>query len=154
MPYSWLQELDDLSATLFNQANTMVAEARYARAMSEKKAAACEAAMKSSEEAVSAMQAQMQDLIQAREEAEREAEQARSMMEHGKWIDRKRTTSLTSVSSLTASLPRMLRMHVAYEEYLFFISHLRMLRPAMQHPPLFSSLVSLPFLVRLTAEDS
>ncbi|KAG8882283.1 hypothetical protein FRB98_003805 [Tulasnella sp. 332] len=146
------RELDDLSATLFNQANTMVAEARYARAMSEKKAAACETSMKSAEEAVAQMQFQMQALIESKESSEREAERLRELMDKGKWVDRRRTISLQGV--MTANLSRMLRLHVPYEEYQFFLSHLRMIRPAMNHAPAFSSLVSLPFLLRLTVEDS
>ncbi|KAG9003641.1 hypothetical protein FRB94_003030 [Tulasnella sp. JGI-2019a] len=146
------KELDDLSATLFNQANTMVAEARYARAMSEKKADACETAMKSAEEAVAQMQFQMQGLIESRDAAENEVERLREMGNMGKWVDRKRTMSLQG--GMSTNLPRLIRIHVPYEEYQFFLSHLRMIRPAMNHAPAFSSLVSLPFLVRLTVEDS
>lgn len=127
-------------------------DARYARAMSEKKAAACETAMKSAEEAVAQMQFQMQGLIESREAAELEAERLREMTDTAKWSDRKRTMSLQGVMS--TNLPRLIKIHVPYEEYQFFLSHLRMIRPAMNHAPAFSSLVSLPFLVRLTVEDS
>lgn len=149
-----VQDLDDLSATLFSQANTMVAEARYARAMSEKKAAACEVSMKSAEETVAQMQSQMQSLIEARERAEKEAEEARELMSKGKWVDRRRTTSLNGPMGVAGILPRLSRIHVPWEEYQFFLSHLRMIRPATPHAPAFSSLLSLPFLVRLTVEDS
>ncbi|KAG8976387.1 hypothetical protein FRB90_009186, partial [Tulasnella sp. 427] len=74
------KDLDDLSASLFNQANTMVAEARFARAQSEKKAASAETAMKGAEEAVALMQFQMQSLTEAREKAEREAAEMRELV--------------------------------------------------------------------------
>lgn len=48
--------MDDLSADLFN---TMVAEARYARHLSERKTEEAETALKSVEEAVCLMQQQM-----------------------------------------------------------------------------------------------
>jgi len=52
------KDLDDLSASLFSQANTMVAEARYARALSERKVEQAELALKGAEEAVATMQQQ------------------------------------------------------------------------------------------------
>ncbi|KAM6503408.1 hypothetical protein JOM56_000351 [Amanita muscaria] len=65
--------VDDLSANLFNQANTMVAEARYARHLSERKTEEAETALKSVEEAVCLMQQQMQSLRDEKEIAEKKA---------------------------------------------------------------------------------
>jgi chromosome segregation ATPase len=56
------KDLDDLSASLFGQANTMVAEARYGKALSERKVEEAERALKGAEEAVGIMQQQMQTL--------------------------------------------------------------------------------------------
>ncbi|KAG8894303.1 hypothetical protein FRB99_001361 [Tulasnella sp. 403] len=148
------KDLDELSATLFNQANTMVAEARYARAQSEKKAASCETALKSAEEAIAMMQAQMQGLIEAREASEREAVGLRETMIKGKWIERKRTTSTFSSGSQWIVMPRLLNAHLPFEEFLLFVAHLRTLRPNTPQPPSITSLISQPFLARMISEDS
>lgn len=81
------KELDDLSASLFLQANTMVAEARLARAKSERKVCEAEEALKGAEEAVKVMQTQMQALQADKENAERQAEEARLSMGKGKWVE-------------------------------------------------------------------
>ncbi|KAG8938218.1 hypothetical protein FRC03_007502, partial [Tulasnella sp. 419] len=150
------KDLDDLSATLFNQANTMVAEARFERAKSERKATEAENAMKTAEEAVALMQTQMQSLMGTREQAEKEAQDLRELMSKGKWVPRERQTSLTSVSSsFQPQIPRRLFSgHPPYEEFLAFVAHLRSLRPTTLHPPVLSSLLPLPFLARLINEDS
>ncbi|KAG8925837.1 hypothetical protein FRC00_003558 [Tulasnella sp. 408] len=151
------KDLDDLSASLFNQANTMVAEARFARAQSEKKAASAETAMKGAEEAVALMQSQMQALTEAREKAEHEAETLRELVsKSGPGERRIRTTSLISSGSQAglALIPKLIKGYAPYEEFIAFLTHLRSLRPASQQPPPLSSIISLPFLARLIAEDS
>ncbi|KIO19862.1 hypothetical protein M407DRAFT_30476 [Tulasnella calospora MUT 4182] len=155
--YQIEKDLDDLSASLFNQANTMVAEARFARAQSEKKAASAETAMKGAEEAVALMQSQMQSLSEAREKAEQEAEAMRELVsKSGAGERRIRTTSLISSGSQAglATIPKLIKGHAPYEEFIAFLMHLRSLRPASQQPPPLSSIISLPFLARLIAEDS
>ena len=67
------KELNGLSATLLDQANTMVAEARLNQARSERKVREAEEALKSAEEAVKVMQTQMQALEAAKVTAESEA---------------------------------------------------------------------------------
>ncbi|KAG8910627.1 hypothetical protein FRC01_006225 [Tulasnella sp. 417] len=151
------KDLDDLSASLFNQANTMVAEARFARAQSEKKAASAETAMKGAEEAVALMQSQMQSLTEAREKAEHEAEALRELVSKSGVGERRiRTTSLISSGSQASlvAIPKLIKGHAPYEEFIAFVTHLRSLRPAAQQPPALSSIISLPFLARLIAEDS
>lgn len=135
------QDLDDLSASLFNQANMMVAEARLARARSERKAEETEAALRGAEEIVGILQTQMQTLQAQKEEAIAEM---RAIMGKGKWVDR---------SNHSSSI-RLLCLHAPYLEFLQFISHLRSIRPSTQNVPAMSTLLPLPFLARLITEDS
>ncbi|CDO68667.1 hypothetical protein BN946_scf184790.g16 [Trametes cinnabarina] len=141
------QELDDLSAGLFNQANTMVAEARMAEARSARKLEETEAALRGAEEVVGALQAQLQALQAEKEKADRRVEDMRARMGKGKWVER-------SPDSDRGRRPRLMVTHVPYNEFLVFISHLRAIRPASAHPPAMSALLPLPFLARLVAEDS
>ncbi|KAI0703672.1 hypothetical protein C8T65DRAFT_654723 [Cerioporus squamosus] len=140
-------ELDDLSAGLFNQANTMVAEARIAEARSARKLEETEAALRSAEEVVGALQAQMQALQSEKEQAERRVEDMRVRMGKGKWVDR-------SPEGPRAMKRQLLSSHVPYHEFLIFVSHLRAIRPASVQPPAMSTLLPLPLLARLVAEDS
>ncbi|KZT03753.1 uncharacterized protein LAESUDRAFT_738103 [Laetiporus sulphureus 93-53] len=141
------KDLDDLSASLFNQANSMVAEARMARARSERKAEETERALKEAEEVVGLLQGQMQALQLEKERADRRVEDMRVTMGKGKWVDR-------GHSPEWAARPRLLCSHMPYQEYIAFISHLRSIRPSSQHPPAMSTLLPLPFLTRLVTEDS
>ncbi|KAI0370497.1 hypothetical protein BV20DRAFT_1121206 [Pilatotrama ljubarskyi] len=141
------QELDDLSAGLFNQANTMVAEARMAEARSARKLEETEAALRGAEEIVGVLQAQMQALQAEKEQADRRVEEMRARMGKGKWVDR-------SPASGRPHRPRLMATHVPYHEFLVFISHLRAIRPASAQPPAMSTLLPLPFLARLVSEDS
>jgi len=140
------KDLDDLSATLFGQANTMVAEARFAKHLSERKVEDAELALKSAEEAVQLMQTQMQTMQAEREEAESQAKEMQAMMGKGKWVDRR-----NGGSSVTL---RLLNTHSPYQEYMAFLSHLRVLHPNSPSPPAMSTLLPLPFLARLLNEDS
>ncbi|EED83116.1 predicted protein [Postia placenta Mad-698-R] len=141
------KDLDDLSANLFNQANNMVAEARIAQARSERKAEETERALRQAEEVVGLLQEQMQALQGEKERAGRAVEEMRITMGKGKWVDRPH-------EAMQSSRPRLLSSHAPYQEYLMFISHLRTIRPASQHPPAMSTLLPLPFLARLVTEDS
>ncbi|EIW55088.1 uncharacterized protein TRAVEDRAFT_30970 [Trametes versicolor FP-101664 SS1] len=141
------QELDDLSAGLFNQANTMVAEARMAAARSARKLEETETALRGAEEIVGVLQAQMQALQAEKEQADVRVEEMRGRMGKGKWVDR-------SPDGGRPHRPRLLSTHVPYHEFLVFISHLRAIRPASAQPPAMSTLLPLPLLARLVAEDS
>lgn len=141
------KDLDDLSASLFNQANTMVAEARYAQHVSQRKAEEAEQALKGAEEAVGAMQQQVQALQEEKEAAERRASEIESLMGKGKWIDRRDSQSPTPTIRLFSS-------HSPYQEFLLFVAHLRQLHVNSQSPPAMSTLLPLPFLTRLSTEDS
>lgn len=103
------KELDDLSASLFNQANIMVAEARYSKSLSERKVEEAEIALKGAEEAVSSMQLQMQALYAEKEEAERVAGEMRESMGKGKWVERRPSAHLRSTRLLSSHLPSTLR---------------------------------------------
>ncbi|PFH50633.1 hypothetical protein AMATHDRAFT_126306, partial [Amanita thiersii Skay4041] len=136
------KELDDLSANLFNQANTMVAEARYTQHVSEKKMEAAEVALKGAEEAVSVMQQQMQALREEKENAEKRAQEMQISMGKGNWVEQR------DGKSITRSL-RLLSSHTPYQEFMLFVAHLRSIHPSTTQPPAMSTLLTLPFLQRL-----
>jgi chromosome segregation ATPase len=140
------KELDDLSAALFGQANTMVAEARFARHNSERKLDEAERALKSAEEAVQLMQTQMQILQTEKEEAETGTQKMEALMGMGKWVD-KRDNDTTTIER------KWLNVHLPYHEYLSFLAHLRHVHLSSPNPPAMSTLLPLPFLARLLTED-
>ncbi|KIJ38920.1 hypothetical protein M422DRAFT_32983 [Sphaerobolus stellatus SS14] len=131
-------DLDDLSAELFARANSMVVEARLAQARSERRVQEAEAGLKGAEEAVRAMQEHMQALRDEKERANR-------AMDKGKWV--------TKPGSIERPM-RLLNTHAPYMEFIAFVSHLRQLRPTTPQPPPIASLLPLPFIARLIAEDS
>lgn len=141
------KDLDDLSATLFSQANTMVAEARYARAMSERKADHAEATLRSTEEVVSGLQTQMQTLSEDKERAEREANDLRQLVGPDGALVPSDKTALDLA-------PRFSTVHLMYQEFLLFNSHLRSIRSIREPPPSILTMNTLPFLARLQSEDS
>jgi chromosome segregation ATPase len=143
------KDLDDLSASLFNQANTMVAEARYARHVSERKAVDAEQALKSAEEAVGAMQHQVQILQEDKETAERKTAEILSILGSGgeKWVAGR------NFGPLLPSL-RLFGSHLPYQEFLSFVAHLRQLHMSSPIHPAMATILSLPFLTRLSTEDS
>ncbi|KAF8522557.1 hypothetical protein BU17DRAFT_44606, partial [Hysterangium stoloniferum] len=132
------RDLDDLSAELFGRANAMVAEARLAAAKSERKVQEAETGLRGAEDAVRAMQEQMQALQAEKERADR-------AMDKGKWVER---------DAVVAPSVRLLSTHAPYHEFLLFVAHLRALRPTSSQPPPIATLLPLPFLTRLVAEDS
>jgi len=133
------QDLDDLSAELFGRANAMVVEARLAQAASERRVQEAEIGLRGAEEAVRAMQEQMQALREEKDRADR-------AMDKGKWVDR---------PGISVDRPlRLLSTIPPYTEFLLFVAHLRQLRPTSPQPPPISTLLPLPFLARLIAEDS
>jgi Rab guanine nucleotide exchange factor SEC2 len=140
------KDLDDVSAALFDQANTMVAEARWGRAQSDRKAEEAERALVEAEDAVRLMQQELQALQEEKEGAEKDMENMRAAMGKGKWVQR--------VSSIPANTHHLLTSHVSYHEFLSLISHLRMLRATNPQPPTISSLLGLPFIARLQLEDT
>ncbi|TFK26140.1 hypothetical protein FA15DRAFT_703121 [Coprinopsis marcescibilis] len=141
------KDLDDLSATLFDQANTMVAEARFARHLSEQKVSDAQRALKGAEEAVSIMQTQMQQLRAEKEESERKAHEIQVKMGKGKWLERIQTVDLSRPLKLKSS-------HLPYQEFLIFVAHLRSLHQTSPQPPAMPTILPLPFLARLSNEDS
>ncbi|KAI9441730.1 hypothetical protein H4582DRAFT_1407470 [Lactarius indigo] len=140
------KDLDDVSAALFNQANTMVAEARLERARSERKAEDAERSLQEAEDAVRLMQQQLQSLQGEKEVAERRMDIMTTAMGKGKWNEQ------TPSSQTNAHL--LLTSHVPYHDFLSFISHLRALRATSPQPPSILSLLALPFVARLQLEDT
>jgi len=139
------KDLDDLSASLFGQANTMVAEARFSKHLSERKVEDAQRALKSAEEVVQLMQTQMQTLQAEKEDAEKKTQEMEFAMGKGKWVPR---------PDGAVSL-RLLSAHAPYQEFMAFVAHLRLLHPASpQQSPAMSTLLQLPFLTRLLTEDS
>ncbi|KAJ7449120.1 proline-rich protein [Mycena galericulata] len=143
------KDLDDLSATLFAQANTMVAEARYAQAMTERRVEQAETALKGAEEMVGIMQHQMQSLQGEKDEAERKAREMQLVMGKGKWVDRR-----SGSSSALVKETRLLSSHLPYQEFLLFVAHLRSVHPSSTSPPAMTTLLPMAFLARLSSEDS
>ncbi|KAG6836404.1 hypothetical protein H0H93_008261 [Arthromyces matolae] len=142
------KDLDDLSANLFGQANNMVAEARFARHQSEQKVDVAENALKGAEEAVAAMQLQIQALRTEKEDAEKKLEESRASMDTGVGRAKGRR------SSKTPSI-KLLNSHAPYQEFLLFIAHLRSVHSSSpQQAPSIATLLPLPFLARLINEDS
>lgn len=141
------KDLDDLSATLFGQANSMVAEARFDKHLSERKVEEAETALKTAEEAVQVMQAQMQAMLAEREEAENKTREMEQLMGKGKWVQR-------GDSGYVLPPLRLLSTHSPYSEYQAFVTHLRVLHPSASTPPAMSTLLPLPFLARLLTEDT
>jgi len=141
------KDLDDLSATLFGQANTMVAEARRAQHLSQEKLAHSERALKGAEEAVSMMQQQMQMLQAEKEKAETEAKKTHELMGKGKWVERNDKGSVGRPLQLLCS-------HLPYQEFLLFVAHLRSVHLASPQVPAMTTLLTLPFLARMHTEDS
>ncbi|OBZ67464.1 Rab guanine nucleotide exchange factor SEC2 [Grifola frondosa] len=141
------KDLDDLSAGLFNQANTMVAQARIGEARSARKLQETEIALKGAEEVVGVLQEQMQALQEQKELADRRVEEMRVTMGKGKWVDRVPDKSRSNAL-------RLMCIHPPYQEFILFVSHLRSIRPAAPQPPAMSTLLPLPFLARLVTEDS
>ena len=134
------KDLDDLSAELFDRANTMVAEARFAQAKSERRVQEAEAMLKSAEEAVASMQGQMQTLRDEKDRTDRE-------LDKGKWVERERPPRSPTPIKLLSS-------HVPYQEFLLFVAHLRQIRPSTPQPPPMATFLPLSFLARLVSEDS
>ena len=126
------RELDELSASLFGQANGMVREARVGRAEAERKVGEVEETLRVAEEAVRSMQIQMQTLIEEKERG------GRVRVRRGENKERKRLT----------------RDNVAFSEYLAFLRHLRSLAAKQQPIPSLTLLLNLPFLARLITEDT
>ena len=140
------KELDDLSASLFDQANTMVAEARFAKHFSERKVEDAERALKIAEEAVQLMRVQMQSMQAEKEETEKRSRKMEMVVSKGKWVERRQDGSSISL--------RLLSSHGPYQDYLAFLSHLRVLHLTLPSPPAMTTLLPLPFLARLLNEDS
>ena len=141
------KELDDLSASLFDQANTMVAEARFAKHLSERKVEDAERALKTAEEAVQLMQVQMQFMQAEKEEVEKRSREMNMVVSKGERVERRRP------DDISISL-RLLNSHGPYQDYLAFLSHLRALHLTSPSPPTITTLLPLPFMARLLNEDS
>lgn len=137
------KDLDDLSATLFGQANTMVAEARFAQHLSERKVEDAQNALKGAEEVVSLMQNQMQVLQAEKELADNKSREMELLIGKGKWVQRGEVDQTRSL--------KLLSSHSPYQEFLLFVAHLRLLRPNSPYPPAMSTLLPLPFLARLAS---
>ncbi|KAF5348442.1 hypothetical protein D9757_012786 [Collybiopsis confluens] len=131
------KELDDLSALLFDQANTMVAEARLNKAKEEEKRKEAERRLGEAEEVVQEMARTL-----------RKAEQEREMR------DKEQQWTVTKSKCASHPSTRLLSTHVPYQEFLLFVAHLRGLHSSTSQLPTMSTLLPLPFLARLMSEDS
>ncbi|KAJ9095357.1 hypothetical protein QFC19_007601 [Naganishia cerealis] len=133
-------EVDDLSATLFEQANTMVAAEKMARAQAETR-------LRQAEENLAAAEAAMRDMqhhLQSLPTLLPPADVGPSAGGH--------TTALVRAREYTTT-------HVPYAEFIAFIQHIRLHKPrkpehiALIPPPTLSTLLSQPFIARSQVED-
>lgn len=141
------QELDDLSATLFNQANTMVAEARLDKARSERRLEEAEAALRIAEEAVSLMQTQMQQMEEEKQQSQKALENLQGGTSSGTPMDQRNTSLLLSIER------RFMNDNPPYFEFSSFVTYIRR-TPFPTSQPTVQTLLSQPFLLRLVAEDT
>ncbi|OCF76950.1 hypothetical protein I204_02659 [Kwoniella mangroviensis CBS 8886] len=139
-------EVDDLTAKLFDQANAMVATERMSRAEAEARLKSTEENLAAAEAAVRDMQLHLQSLPPSAVQPS-----AISLSPH--------TTANEGISSISISR-KYLSSHVPYSEFLNFIQHLRTLRPIKETskntfpPPLITNLLTQPFLARTIIEDN
>ncbi|KAH9976265.1 hypothetical protein BGW80DRAFT_1292311, partial [Lactifluus volemus] len=140
------KDLDDVSAALFDQANTMVAEARLGRAQSDRKAEEAERALREAEDAVRLMQHELQALQADKEAAEHRMDRMNAAMGKGQWTQ--------PVPSSSANTHHLLASHIPYREFLSLITHLRALRASYPQPPPIQTLLALPLIARLQQEDT
>ncbi|WWD07650.1 hypothetical protein V865_005751 [Kwoniella europaea PYCC6329] len=139
-------EVDDLTAKLFDQANAMVATERMSRAEAEARLKSTEENLAAAEAAVRDMQLHLQSLPPSAVQPS-----ATSLPPH--------TAANEGISSISMSR-KYLSSHVPYSEFLNFIQHLRTLRPIKETskntfpPPLITNLLTQPFLARTIVEDN
>ncbi|EIW71259.1 hypothetical protein TREMEDRAFT_67650 [Tremella mesenterica DSM 1558] len=126
-------EVDDLAASLFDQANTMVATERLGRMQAEDRLKTAEENLAAAEAAVRDMQLHLQSLP---------------------------TSAQSPHDARAPRIPRRyLSSHVPYSEFITFLTHLRTLRHINEKaittfpPPLLINLLNQPFIARIIAED-
>ncbi|WWC59480.1 uncharacterized protein I303_102036 [Kwoniella dejecticola CBS 10117] len=141
-------EVDDLTAKLFDQANAMVATERMSRA-------SAEARLKSTEENLAAAEAAVRDMQLHLQNA---ASTSSSSSSHPSAAHTSSQNS-SDIKSITITR-KYLSSHLPYSEFISFITHLRSLRPLKETskntfpPPLVTNLLTQPFLTRTVAEDN
>ncbi|WVR04632.1 hypothetical protein IAU60_001643 [Kwoniella sp. DSM 27419] len=129
-------EVDDLTAKLFDQANTMVVAERMSRAKAEARLKSTEENLAAAEAAVRDMQLHLQSLPVG-------------------------GTQIAAPANQVAPVPtrKYLSSHVPYGEFSAFLTHLRSLRPIKESskntfpPPLVTNLLTQPFLARAMNDD-
>ncbi|WWC86897.1 uncharacterized protein L201_001776 [Kwoniella dendrophila CBS 6074] len=144
-------EVDDLTAKLFDQANAMVATERMSRAEAEARLKSTEENLAAAEAAVRDMQLHLQSLPPTA--AITQPGSASSLPPHT-------SNDISSVIPERKITRKYLSTHIPYIEFIGFISHLRNLRPIKEiskntfQPPLISILLTQPFLARTIIEDN
>ena len=134
------RDLFDLSAGLFGQANTMVAEERIARASAQRRVEECESQILAQSKQLKEHESTIRVFREERNAFEREVGELHGLL---KAVDRNQRGA------------RRLRVgRVPYKEFNAFVEHLRALVPSTPTPPAISTLITLPFLARLVTEDS
>ncbi|WVW78430.1 hypothetical protein I302_100384 [Kwoniella bestiolae CBS 10118] len=138
-------EVDDLTAKLFDQANAMVATERMSRAEAEARLKSTEENLAAAEAAVRDMQLHLQSLPPSAVQPS-----ATSLPPN---------TAAHGPASITITR-KYLSSHIPYSEFLNFLQHLRTLRPIKEiskntfPPPLITNLLTQPFLARTIIEDN
>ncbi|ODO08748.1 hypothetical protein L198_00481 [Cryptococcus wingfieldii CBS 7118] len=128
-------EVDDLTAKLFDQANTMVASERMSRAQAEARLKSTEENLANAEAVVQAMQLQLQNMSSS-------------------------ALSGPSEDSTKSKITRrFISSHIPYSEFLTFLQYLRAARPLPDQlrlaagPPLITNLLTHNFVARILSED-
>ncbi|ODN79703.1 hypothetical protein L202_03628 [Cryptococcus amylolentus CBS 6039] len=128
-------EVDDLTAKLFDQANTMVATERMSRAQAEARLKSTEENLANAEAVVQAMQLQLQNMSSSA------------------------LSGPSEDSTKSKNTRKFISSHIPYSEFLTFLQYLRAARPLPDHlrlaagPPLITSLLTHHFVARILSED-
>jgi len=174
-------ELDDLSASLFNEANRMVAVERKAKLLAEMKAQSLEERMKDTELLMGGQSGQMKDLGIKLETVEFERDQLRhliaSMESDPTVISSRSQQTITSFPnmesgppsptlpsqpafSLSHPMPTLMSDILPFHEFTLYIRHLSRLKtqldhpPSVSHPPGYSKAEHLANLLNLTSHSA
>ncbi|WVQ98067.1 hypothetical protein IAU59_005189 [Kwoniella sp. CBS 9459] len=139
-------EVDELTAKLFDQANTMVAAERMSRAQAEARLKTTEDNLAAAEAAVRDMQLHLQSLPPSSAQPSSGAQSAL-------------IPNAAGAGTGPSLSRRYISSHVPYAEFVSFLTHIRALRPLRETskntfpPPLITNLLAQPFLARAVTED-
>ncbi|KIM23410.1 hypothetical protein M408DRAFT_77550, partial [Serendipita vermifera MAFF 305830] len=147
-------ELSDLSANLFSTVNEMVATEHQLRTSVEESLTLAKASNTFVEKRLRAARLQLGGTEREKEilceQAGRTEKETEELCKAPRGVN-----SSNVMSQGTGGILRMMNSHAPYKnEYLGFLAHLRGMVTTTPNVPAVTSLLTLPFLVRLVVEDS